>query len=244
MPVNRTIGWMLLTAAAYGQTGPRFEVASIKATAADQYNGSSGITTKLGRLTGNRVTLKRCIVGAYGVGPSQIVGGPPWLDSDKFEIAAKADRPAGDDDLMLMLRALLAERFQLALRRETRNLDALSLEVVRNGPKLTKVEGGDSSTNSSRGRIEAKATGMSLFANILSRTMGVPVVDATGLEGAFDFQLAWSPEADRPVRPGEAAPEGLSLLTAIQEQLGLRLRARKAAVEVLVIEHAEKPTDN
>jgi len=223
---------------------PRFEVAAIKPTPADRQNGSSGITTRLGRLTASNVTLKRCIIGAYGVGPSQIIGGPPWLDTERFEIAAKADQPVGDHALMGMLQTLLAERFQLSVHRETRNMEALVLEVSKNGPKLEKAEG-ESSTTSGRGRLDAKATNMNLLAQLLSRALSVPVVNGTGLEGSFNFKLEWSPDSDRPVKPGEAPPDtGPSIYTAIQQQLGLRLQSRKSPVEVLVIERAEKPSEN
>lgn len=223
----------------------RFEVASIKPTPADQYNGSSGIKSGHGRITASGVTLKRCIIGAYGVGPSQIVGGPPWLDSDRFEIAAKADQPLGDAGLMTMLQTLLADRFKLALHHETRTLEALVLEVAKSGPKLEKAEGEGSSTDSHRGGITGRSLSMDHFAWVLARALNVPVVNQTGLEGNFNFKLEWSPDADKPVKPGEIpADTGPSIYAALQEQLGLRLASRKAPVDVLVIDHAERPTEN
>ena len=246
----RTIAGLMIcvSGAVYAQpaAAPRFEVASVKPTPADQYNGSSGVTTRHDRLTANRVTLKRCIMGAYGVGPNQVVGGPPWLDSDRFEIAAKADHLVDNDAVfMAMLQTLMAERFKLAIHRETRTMEALVLEVARNGLKLEKAEGGDSNTDSSHGRIDARATDMSLFAQLLSRAMAVPVVNETGLDGAFNFKLEWSADADKPVKPGEnAADSGPSIFTALQQQLGLRLQARKTPVDVLVIDHAERPSEN
>jgi uncharacterized protein (TIGR03435 family) len=219
--------------------GPRFEVASVKPSLADP--GSSGITTRRGSLKANNVTLQRCIIGAYGIGPHQIAGGPPWLDSDRFEIDARADASVNDDaTLMLMLQGLLAERFHLTLHRETKTVTAYLLEVVRNGPKLEKVQGdGDSSTNSSHGRLDARQTDMDLFAKVLARSMELPVVNRTGLDGRYNFKLEWTPEGDRQ-RP-DSAP---SIFTALQEQLGLRLRTGKAPVEVVVIDRAEKPTAN
>jgi uncharacterized protein (TIGR03435 family) len=227
---------------------PRFEVASIKPSNAAT-GSSSGIKTGHGQLDGRNVTLKRCLMGAYGVGPSQIYGGPAWLDSDRFEIAAKTDQPADDDAiLMRMLQSLLAERFQLALHRETRPLPAFVLEVSRNGPKLEKSPGGESATNSSNsntgGAIDARNTSMDLFATVLARQVERPVVNRTGLDGVFNFKLQWTPE-HATTRPGDAAAaEQPSLFTAIQEQLGLRLRAERAPVEVLVIDHVEKPSEN
>jgi bla regulator protein blaR1 len=230
---------VLFAPAGRAQSRPTFEVASVKPSNSDA--SSSGIHTGHGRLDGNNVTLKRCIMGAYGVGPHQVFGGPDWMESDRFEITAKADQPTGGDDvLMLMLQSLLAERFHLVVRRETRTIPALVLEVAKNGPKLEKAEAGEAGTNTSTsntGRfIDAHNISMDLFAKVLARQMELPVVNGTGLEGVFNFKLQWSPQSQ--------AVEGVSIFTAIQEQLGLRLHSRKAPVEILVIEHVEKPSEN
>src|ERR1700732_4519911 len=132
----------------------RFEVASVKPTSADRLNGPSGGKSGRGRLTMSNVTLKRCIMGAFGAGPNQIVGGPGWLDSDRYEIVAKADQPVDDDGvLMALLQTLLAERFKLVFHRETRTVPAFVLEVAKNGPKLERAEDGESTTHNGRGLI-------------------------------------------------------------------------------------------
>jgi uncharacterized protein (TIGR03435 family) len=233
----------MFAAATFAQ--PRFEVASIKPSA-DPSGNSAGSRSGKGRLAMNNVTLKRCIMGAYGVGPNVIAGGPDWLDADRFVITAKAEDAAGDSELMKMLQTLLADRFKLALHRETRTAPAYVLEVAKNGPKLKKSESDESQTSNGRGLIEAKATTMAGFAERLARQVDLPVVDRTGLDGAFDLKLEWTPESARALKPGEAgiADTALSIFTAIQEQLGLRLRAQKAPVEMLVIDHAEKPSEN
>ncbi|HXM43680.1 MAG TPA: TIGR03435 family protein [Bryobacteraceae bacterium] len=243
-----TILAVCVTGAVYAQStvGQRFEVASVKPSGADS-NSSSGIKTGHGHLDANNVTLKRCIMGAYGVGPHQIFGGPDWLESDRFQILAKADQPINEDAvLMAMLQDLLAERFKLAFHRETRIMRAFVLEVAKKGPKLEKAEAGESVTNTSTNNtgavVDAHNTDMDSFAKILSRKMDLPVVDNTRLEGTYNFKLRWTPES---ARPGDgAAMEGASIFTAIQEQLGLRLRSQKITVEVLVIDHAEKPSEN
>jgi len=224
-------------------SAPQFEVASIKPCKAD-LGSSSGIRTRPGRLDAYNVTLKRCIIGAYSLGPHQVLGGPEWLDSARFEIAAKADQPTDDDaKLMLMLQGLLADRFKLVVHRETREMSALVLEIARNGPKLEKSAGGESVTNTSSGNtgvtIEVRNTSMDAFAQILSRKMDLPVVDHTGLDGVFNFKLSWTPDT---AKPSDTA--GPSIFTAVQEQLGLRLHSMKTAVEILVIDHAEKPSAN
>jgi uncharacterized protein (TIGR03435 family) len=233
----------------YGQSvvAPQFEVASVKLSGADP-NSSSGMYTGHGRLDAHNVTLKRCIIGAYGVGPHEISGGPNWLDTDRFDILAKADQPINDDAvLMLMLQGLLAERFQLAIRRETRTIPALVLEVAKNGPKLEKADAGDvpsttTSTNNSGAKIGARHTDLDSFAKILARQMSLPVLNQTGLSGIFNFKLHWTPD-DARLAAGRDT-EGPSIFTAIQEQLGLRLRSAKAPVTVLIIAHAERPTEN
>ena len=230
-----------VSGAAYGQSAvvQRFEVASVKPVSADQLNGNSGGHTSRGRLRMTNVTLKRCIMGAYGIGPNQISGGPEWLDSDHYEIVAKAEQPVGDDILMAMLQTLLAERFKLVIHHETKAAPALALEVAKNGPKLEKGEGGESTTHSGRGRIDAKEITMDRFAEVLSRQMDLPVVNRTGLDGAFNLKLEWTLETSK-----SAAMEGPSIFTSIQQQLGLRLRSQKTPIEILVIDHAEKPSEN
>jgi len=187
-------------------------------------------------------------MGAFAVGPNQISGGPPWLESARFDIVAKADLPVDDDrSLMAMLRTLLAERFKLAIRRETRTVEAFVLEVAKGGQKLERAAERESTTRNGRGLIDAKTITMDRFAEVLSRQMDLPVVNHTGLAGSFDLKLEWTPESRGPVRPGadDAMLEtGVSIFTATQQELGLRLRARKTPVEVIVIDHAERPSEN
>jgi uncharacterized protein (TIGR03435 family) len=219
---------------------PRFEVASVKPANAGRPGG--GIVTGHGRITVSSETLKRCIMGAYGVGPNLIVGGPAWLDSDRFEIVATSGRGEdGNQELMVMLRTLLAERFTLAVHRETRSMAALVLGVAKSGSKLERAEDGAGSTQNGRGLIEARVISMTRFAEVLSRQTDVPVVDRTGLAGVFNLRLSWRPEN---ARATDEAMERPALVDAVQQQLGLRLEARKMPIEVLVIDHAEKPSEN
>jgi uncharacterized protein (TIGR03435 family) len=178
--------------AAYGQPAVirQFDVASVKASDAGP-GYSSGIRTGHGRIDASNVTLQRCIMGAYGMGPHQISGGPDWLDTDRFEISAKADGPVdGDAELMVMLQGLLAERFKLVIHRETRAMPALVLEVTRNGPTLEKSDGGAAATNTTttalRVTIDARNTDLDSFAKILARKMELPVVNRTGRRNAPD----------------------------------------------------------
>ena len=139
-----------------------------------------------------------------------------------------------------MLRTLLAERFKLELHRRSKPAEVYALEVAKGGPKLERAvdPASGATTSSSHGSIDARVITMKRFAEVLSRQMDFPVVDRTGLEGAFNLMLKWSPEGAQP-----ATDAGPSVFTAIQ-QLGLRLRARKIPVEMLVIDHVEKPSPN
>ena len=173
------------------------------------------------------------------MGPNRIFGGPDWLDSGRFEIFAKAAQPIDDDAvLMTMLRTLLAERFQLRIHRETRLVQAYLLEVASKGPKLRAAETLESATRNAPGLIDATTITMDRFAEVLSRQTDLPVLNRTGLQGAFDLKLQWTPDS------AAATDTGPPIFTAIQQQLGLRLRSRKTPVEVLVIDHAEKPSEN
>jgi uncharacterized protein (TIGR03435 family) len=225
---------------------PSFAVTSVKPSVDEP--GFSGIETKRGRLLANGVTLKRCILSAYGLAPSQVVGGPEWLDFDRFEIAAKSEEPIEDSDLMMaMLRGLLLERFKLVVHSETRKMSAFVLDSAKRGPKLTKVEAGEAGTNTisnDAGKIiDAHHTSMDKFAKILARQVDLPVINQTGLDGVYNFKLQWTPDTLRVTKRAEGR-DGPSIFTAIQEQLGLRLRAQKAQVEVLVIDSASKPSEN
>jgi uncharacterized protein (TIGR03435 family) len=228
--------WLLLflASAAFAQS-PRFEVATIKPSDPARADGTSGIHTGRGRLTATNVTLKRCILGAFRVRPSQIVGGPDWMDSDAFDIVGKAEEPVGDQMLAAMFQTLLAERFKLVLHRETRTMQAYVLDVASRGPKLEKADGGEGKTITGRGTFEARNTTMATFAEVLSRQMDLPVVNQTGLDGVFHLKLVWSPDD---------TAEGVSIFTAIQEQLGLLLRSLRVPLEVLVIDSAQKPSAN
>lgn len=232
---------VLLAGAARAQ---QFDIASIKPSKAAD-NSSSGIYTGHGRLDAHNVTLLRCIVGAYGIGPHEVSGGADWINSDRFDIQAEADQPISQDTaLMVMLQALLADRFKLAFHRETRTIPALLLEVAKNGPKLEKAEPGESSTNTNGNNagitIEARKTGMDAFARVLARETGQPVLNRTALEGTFNFRLTWARDRATPLTGDDRS----SLFTALPEQLGLRMRAEKAPVEILVIDHVEKPSEN
>jgi uncharacterized protein (TIGR03435 family) len=225
---------------------PQFEAASIRPSDRDELSAPSGCETTPGLVRCTNVTLKRAIVGAYDVVPDRVLGGPDWIDSDCYQITARTNQPLAGETLDAMLQALLAERFQLRLHRETRTREAFVLEVAKNGPKLHPAGDAARSYYNGHGHMEATSVSMSMFAGVLSRQLGLPVVDRTGLSGAFNFKLVWNPDSPLTLELGTSAASdaGVELFNAIQQQLGLVLRARRMAVEMLVIDHAEKPSDN
>lgn len=246
--------FLLQAARAFGQTAPpAFEAASIKPSQAEPGSGS-GIATRTGRISAPNVTLKRCIRGAYDVQESQIVGGPKWVEEDRYDIEAKAAGPAGGHELMAMLQSLLAERFKLAFHRETRDVPGYALVAGRGGIKAKRSQpDAGSKSNSSRTEIDAEACSMRQLALKLSEVIHLPVADSTGIEGAFDFQLKFTPDdmqakppsgGDKPGAVPVDPANGPSIFAALQEQLGLKLEARKVPTEVLVIDRAEKPSEN
>jgi bla regulator protein blaR1 len=244
----------------YGQSEAvptKFEVASIKRNAGNDKRRMFQVQPG-GRLNATGFTVKMLIAQAYNVQEFQISGGPGWIASDPFDIVAKAEDGGPDrlsmEQLRPMLQALLEERFQLKIRREAKEMPVYSLVVGKNGPKLeaSTSERGPM-VRMGRGQLIGTKAPMSQLAGTLSRMVGRPIIDKTGLKGEYDFKLEWTPEpgqGDAPfeMKPKEALPpvdsNGPSLFTAIQEQLGLRLESQKAPGEVIVIDRVEKPSEN
>jgi uncharacterized protein (TIGR03435 family) len=224
-----------------------FEVASVKPSRS--LVGHDGdVTMEPDRITVRNATLKRLIFEAYHVPYSQITGGPPWLDSNEYDIDAKAAGPVGADQLRLMLRTLLIDRFKLAVRSESKERRVYVLTVGKDGPRLSgSPNGKDAHRWSFHGDL-------SQFAGILAvqltipflddpttpshaRGAPVPVLDKTGVAGVYDISLDIKPE------PG-SDPFAV-WQRALQEQLGLKLESQKALVEILIVDHVEKvPTEN
>jgi uncharacterized protein (TIGR03435 family) len=229
---------ILLAAAAHAQSA--FEVASIRPTRL--VSGVEGgnwpkVVTTPGGLTLHKHTLRDCIEWAWSVRSFQIAG-PAWIDDEKYEIGAKTAGSATTDDLRRMLRMLLEERFRLALHRESKEVAVYALAAAKNGPKLRDAVAEESAwTRVGPGlRVSFRRSTVAQLAEFLSNLVFVdrPVVDASGLAAPYDFlldlrEVADSTDATRP-----------SLGTLLQEQLGLKLEPRKAPVEILVIDHAER----
>lgn len=248
-----------LTAQEPGQPAA-FEVASIKPN--DGGPGSSTMRTMPnGQFVATNVTLRSLIVSAYQVKDFQVTGGPPWLASDRFDINAKP--PEGVQEVSLaMLRSLLEERFKLVVRREGREERVHALVLASKsgtlGPqlKVSALECGNAEAPQAgvepsrscalnttvgprRGRMFGRGQAMRDIATAIGKfETSRMVVDRTGLSGVFDFELRWT-TTDLQV-PGADDPP--SLLTAIHEQLGLKLEQARGPVEFVVVESASQPS--
>jgi uncharacterized protein (TIGR03435 family) len=212
------------------------------------------------------------IQSAYGLfNRDRIVAAPSWVDTERYDVAAKIE-PSVIDDLQKlnpsqisaarnqMLQALLADRLMLALHRETRELTVYSLVVAKNGPKIQESKPIDAVLGGSNGRggrgglgpgmsarsgsIKGRSVTLRSFADFLAAQLGRPVLDKTGLTGLYDLDLQWTPDDNELQSPPGSAPNGPAIFTAIQEQLGLKLEAGKGPVEIIVIDHIERPSGN
>jgi uncharacterized protein (TIGR03435 family) len=245
---------------------PEFDVASIKPVKGDckvPVSMGVGYGTALERC----VTLKMLVTVAYQLQSFQISGGPGWIDSDRYDLDAKAeDAKSGPDKSRLMLQTLLADRFKLTLHREMKQSPVYELVLARGGPKIKLSSDQDSpevngpsqpgggpnhgGIRMGAGSLIGNAAKLALFAKILSQRLNRPIVDKTNLAGRYDIQLTWTPGVgENPFGPGgyslpPSDSDGPSVFAAIQEQLGLKLESARAPVEVWVVDRAERPTEN
>ena len=244
-------GFLVFAAsAAFGQTAPAplaFDVASVKPV-----NPISGFPVEFRILPGGRLrvlnlALREIVRAAYNIKAYQLSGGPGWLDTDRFTIDAQAEGDPSRDRMLGMLQTLLAVRFQLKVHRETKEGNVYVLVVAKNGPKLQDPTGDRPLIQLFRNTppelvgvsytIAGKKASMALLAERLGDfQLGRPVLDRTGIQGEFDFKIDYAID-DNP-------DTGPSIFAAIQEQLGLKLEATKGSIEMLIVDHAEKPSGN
>ena len=226
-------------------SAPAFEVASVKRN--DSASGNSSSRNLGSRYTATNVTVIQMLRNAYGIQEFQIAGGPSWAGIDRFDIDATIPAGSKPGDAQLMLQTLLADRFKLTFHREPRQASIYSLVVAKNGHKLTP---GDRTKcpntagcgfNASPTQIVGESVSMAQLAARLSRSIGIHVVDNTGLQGLFDLKLEWTVEDQFVGRGASASP---TIFPAIQQQLGLRLESTRGPVETLVIDGVERPAEN
>jgi uncharacterized protein (TIGR03435 family) len=241
---------------------PTFTVASIRPTTSTRQAGPYFMPG--GRLRAGAVTLKLLMRMAYSYGRNgpymnhEIQGGPDWIETERFDLEATvADSGSSDPVALLRLQALLEDRFSLRVHRESRELPVYDLVLAwpdgLPGPQLRRsslscppvgspappasAEQQACGARTAAGRLNAGAVELSYVALILSGQDVIErkVFDRTGVAGAFDVDLRWS------IEPGDGEA---SIFTALQEQLGLRLQSARGPVDVLVVDHAERPTEN
>jgi uncharacterized protein (TIGR03435 family) len=245
--------WLFFCVAeAWSQPWPAFEVASIKPNRSGARR--SGVNTRPDTLVGNNASVKQLLLFAYEL-PGYRVSGPGWIDAERFDVVAKADGPAGQDRMRLMLQALLADRFRLKFHRESKVMPVYWVVQGKDGFKPPDAK--DTETLLKEGPRGAKPGFHGMFlmqhsdlpalAEGLSRVVGRPVLDKTGVDGKFVFYLEWTadpgmPGADARSNPLPDAPP--SIFAVLQEKFGLKLESGRATIEVLVIDQVERPTEN
>jgi len=255
--------------AAQAPASPAFDVASVKPNRSVNQETASFVQPG-GRYTATNVTVRMLVKAAYGLHDDQLIGGPEWVKTDRFDISAKAEGystpSAFRDAARLMLRPLLASRFKLVLREERRDLPVYVLTFASAnrmpGPLIRPTNPADCDSVPKTpaaardavepatpllcgaeiyraGHLEARGMALSFFALNLSRWTDRVVVDETGLDGKFDWDLQWVPEDQSSANP--AAFAGPSLVDALREQAGLKFETARRRVVVRIIEHIEPP---
>lgn len=244
--MSRVLALAFLAAVAYAQS---FDVASVKLSAnpvGPDYNNK--IVIGPSSFSGKNVTLKRLIVEAYGVQPTQVFDGPKWLAEAEYDVEAKADRAVSKEELRKMLQPLLAARFHLAIHRETRELKTYELVVDKGGPKIRPVKDGQGTpaplgSRHFHGTLEQLANLIAVQLSIpatmddparpsIASGAPIPVFNKTGLTGTYDFDV------EMKLEPG--IPSFNLWQRVLEEQLGLRLESRKSPVEGIVVDSADR----
>jgi uncharacterized protein (TIGR03435 family) len=224
---------------------PAFEVASVKAAESGGPPGDipRNMDTSPGHFAMRNVPLRYAIEWAFDLKDYEITG-PEWIKADqRYDIVAKAPGPATDDQMRPMLAKLLLERFQMRIHKETRELPVYALVTGKGPAKLQEASpDGQPALQPATGGVKFHQFGLSRLTFLLSRRMDRPVLNLTGLNGVYDYTI----DISGLPRPGVAdGTEGPSIFSAVQQDLGLKLEARKQPIEILVIDHVEKvPTAN
>jgi bla regulator protein blaR1 len=261
----QTIALFTLFAAA-GGSAQEFEVASVKPSSSNDPRTLLQVLPG-GGLRTSGATVRFLVTLAYQVRSFQVLDGPGWIGSDRFDIIATVDRskPGADEpadptklttaqlsnmqnQMRPRLAALLAERFGLKVHREMREQPIYELVVTKGGPKIEAVTGNFGGLHIARNQFVGEGATVDMLSTALANQVERPVVDRTGLVGSFNFKLNWTPpDAATPNGPDPlSTPDqtGPSIFTAVREQLGLELKATKGLAEVLIIDHVERPSAN
>lgn len=252
--MSRHLVWLaaaILAITAIGQQTPSFDVASVKHSANNEgrhKGGGRGGSNDPSLFTSHNSTLNSLILRAYDLQEYQLSGGPAWMTTERYDIDARPDHPATPGQMMPMLRSLLVDRFQLTTRRETTTLPVYVITVAKGGPKFgpyfQRMKEGDPYPPPDQKRLQLGGS-IKNFAFLLRANMRIfdpatgpvvppadvpPILDRTGLDGEYNILISYDAQEDWP--------------TLLERQLGLKLEARKEPVELLVVDHAAKPSEN
>ena len=233
---------------------PTFEVATIKPSYPNAC--CSRTFSRDGRhFATTNTNLRYLMQFAYNLQAKQITGGPPWIDEDRFDVVGVIDGAGepNDREWKVALQNLLIDRFHLQFHHDTAEMTAYALTIAKGGPKLTRGDGGSYQRMVFSGAVGRTMNGTGTnatiadFAGELQRiVLDRPIVDRTGLTGTFSIEIAFTREDPQALGMGPPLPDNAAptLFTALQQQLGLKLEPTKAPVDILVIDHAEKPSAN
>ena len=248
---------------------PTFEVASVKPVPAGANLPQRGTNFVGDRVAIGNMTLQTIIQMAYQIAPTEIIGGPGWIGNERFDITAKAAAVSPSDQLRLMLQSLLAERFKLAAHIEARSTPVYALMVARSDGRLGPLlhpeardceplrvvarakpgtpdpcAGPSGTSGSGFGHIVQTSRPIDLLTTILRPVVDRPIVNRTGLTGSYDWDLTFNPRFFLQGSSAGTDSDGISIFTALEEQLGLKLQPTTASQDVLVVEHVERPTED
>ena len=273
LPIGVVVAVIVTPAAGRQADLPTFDVVSVKINRSNSPNQSMRVLPG-GRAVVTNTPLQRLILTAYELLPQQLVGGPGWVDSDRFDVVAQASEELGPSmpggppgRAQQMLQRLLADRFKLVVHAETREQAVYELTMAstdgRLGPRMSAAKidcmalmiaagrGNGAMPPTSQcggsggaGRISMRGAIMASFVRTLAGLTGRIVQDRTGLAGGFDFDLDFVPDSGVASESSAPAATGASLFTALEEQLGLKLRPTRGQVQVVVIDRVERPTEN
>jgi uncharacterized protein (TIGR03435 family) len=233
---------------------PSFEVATIKLTNPDTRNRGMGMQGQTFKAV--NLSLQELMVFAYELHPKQILGAPSWFDSERYDITARPDAEGqpNPNQMRIMVRKLLGERFQVKAHKEKKELPVYAIGLSRGGAKISKNDTSGDMPNfifRNAGSIIVTNATIQDFGRVMqNRVLDRPVVDQTGLAGRFDFSLTWTPATQQSPAPtivsalGDKTELFPDLFTAMQQQLGLKLDTTKVNMDVLVIEKVEKASEN
>jgi uncharacterized protein (TIGR03435 family) len=241
-------------------TLPTFDAASVKQNTSPEPR--SEFHTNPDGVTITNYRLQFLIPYCFRIAVYQMAGVPPWLSINKYDIIARAPHNSSEDQLRVMLQQLLADRFKLKFHREHRDVTGYALMPAKDGPKLIverrESHEGDGRIGAGRGVARGHMITASQLAEALALYLERPVLDQTGIDGLFNFELHWTPDETQPqLGPPQApgAPPGApppdqpttwpSLFAAVQEQLGLKLIGERTSIDMFIIDHLqETPTEN